>query len=44
MRSFIKRITPEGLKKLYRSLRGRILGVAFGVFGRLPIRPDRVVL
>lgn len=44
MRSFIKRITPEGLKKLYRSLRGRILGAAFGVFGRLPIRPDRVVL
>ena len=44
MRSFIKRLTPEGLKKLYRSLRGRILGAAFGVFGRLPIRQDRVVL
>jgi len=43
MRSFIKRMTPEGLKKIYRNLRGKLLGLAFGLFGHLPIKKDRVV-
>jgi len=43
MRSFVKRITPERLKIIYRSLRGKILGLCFGLFGHFPIKQDRVV-
>ncbi len=35
-------MTPEGLKELYRKLRGKILGLCFGVFGHFPIRHNRV--
>ena len=43
MRSFIKRMTPERLKELYRKLRGKVLGFCFGLFGHFPIRSGRVV-
>lgn len=44
MRELLKKLAPEGMKKVYRTIRKKTIEAEFSVFAKLPIQKKRIVL